>query len=181
MTAAMAATIPPPPAPAAPWAGLAATLAREPVVPAAPRPATEVLPLWRMILQLRRNAISTWGEPAYELEIVSRPFLGRTNFLVNHPDGIRRVLVDNHANYGRTPVTIHILRPLLGDGLFLAEGAAWKHQRRIMAPAFAPRSLDVAAGHIAQVAEETVADLAARGTNAVDLLQVMRRLALEVG
>ena len=180
MTAAMAATIPPPPAPAAPWAGLAATLAREPVVPAAPRPATEVLPLWRTILQLRRNAISTWGEPAYELEIVSRPFLGRTNFLVNHPDGIRRVLVDNHANYGRTPVAIRILRPVLGDGLFLADGAAWKHQRRIMAPAFAPRSLDVAARHIAQVAEETVADLAARGTNAVDLLQVMRRLALEV-
>ena len=68
-----------------------------------------------------------------------------TSFLVNHPDGIRRVLVDNHANYGRTPATIRILRPILGDGLFLAEGNAWKHQRRTMAPAFAPRSLDVAA------------------------------------
>lgn len=162
------------------WAGLAASLARYPVVPSAPKPATEVLPLWRTILQLQRNAISTWGEPAYELDIFSRPFMGRSSFLVNHPLGIKRVLVDNHANYGRTPAGIRILRPIIGDGLFLADGAEWKHQRRTIAPAFAPRSLDVAARHIAQVAEETVADLTTRGTGAVDLLRVVQRLALEV-
>ena len=150
------------------------------MVPSAPKPATEVLPLWRTILQLRRNALTTWGEPAYEHDIFSRPFMGRTSFLVSHPDGIRRVLVDNHANYGRTPATIRILRPILGDGLFLAEGNAWKHQRRTMAPAFAPRSLDVAAAHIARVAEETVAGLTARGTAAVDLLRVVQRAALEI-
>jgi cytochrome P450 len=162
------------------WDELAAGLARQPVVPSAPKPATEVLPLWRTILQLRRNALTTWGEPAYEHDIFSRPFMGRTSFLVSHPDAIRRVLVDNHANYGRTPATIRILRPILGDGLFLAEGNAWKHQRRTMAPAFAPRSLDVAASHMAQVADETLADLARRGTNAVDLLRVVQYLALEI-
>ncbi|MFL5333843.1 MAG: cytochrome P450, partial [Geminicoccaceae bacterium] len=162
------------------WDELAAGLARQPVVPSAPKPATEVLPLWRTILQLRRNALTTWGEPAYEHDIFSRPFMGRTSFLVSHPDAIRRVLVDNHANYGRTPATIRILRPILGDGLFLAEGNAWKHQRRTMAPAFAPRSLDVAARHMAQVADETVTDLARRGTNAVDLLRVVQYLALEI-
>jgi cytochrome P450 len=179
MTPAMAATsLAADPVPS--WAGLAAALAREPVVPAAPKPATEVLPLWRTILQLRRNAISTWGEPAYEQDVFSRPFMGRTSFLVSHPEGIKRVLVDNHANYGRTPAGIRILRPIIGDGLFLAEGADWKHQRRTIAPAFAPRSLDLAAAHIAQVAEETVTGLAARGTGAVDLLRVVQRLALEV-
>ena len=162
------------------WDELAAGLAREPVVPSAPKPATEVLPLWRTILQLRRNALTTWGEAAYEHDIFSRPFMGRASFLVSHPEAIRRVLVDNHANYGRTPATIRILQPILGDGLFLAEGNAWKHQRRTMAPAFAPRSLDVAASHMAQVADETVTDLARRGTSAVDLLRVVQYLALEV-
>ena len=41
--------------PARPWADLTAALARQPIVPAAPRPATEVLPLWRTILQLQRT------------------------------------------------------------------------------------------------------------------------------
>ncbi|MGD9509468.1 MAG: cytochrome P450 [Geminicoccaceae bacterium] len=162
------------------WGALAASLDRDPIVPAAPRPATRVLPLWRTLLQLRRNALTTWGEPAYEHDIFAGRFMGQASFLVNHPDAIRRVLVDNHANYGRTPATIRILRPILGDGLFLAEGSAWKHQRRTMAPAFAPRSLDVAAGHIAQVAEETIAALHARGTAAVDLLRVVQRAALEI-
>ena len=162
------------------WGELAAGLAREPVVPSAPRPATEILPLWRTVLQLRRNVLTTWGEPAYEHDIFARPFMGRPSFLVSHPEGIRRVLVDNHANYGRTSATMRILRPILGDGLFLAEGSAWKHQRRTMAPAFAPRSLDVAASHMAQVADETVADLACSGTNAVSLLRVVQYLALEV-
>lgn len=165
---------------AAPWDQLAAGLARDPIVPSAPRPATRVLPLWRTLLQIRRNALTTWGEPAYEHDIFAGRFMGRGSFLVNHPDGIRHVLVDNHANYGRTPATIRILRPILGDGLFLAEGNAWKHQRRTMAPAFAPRSLDVAAGHIAQVAEETVAALRTHGTAAVDLLRVVRNAALEI-
>ena len=139
---------------------LAAGLARAPVVPSAPKPATEVLPLWRTILQLRRNALSTWGEPAYELEIFSRPFLGRTSFLVNHPDG-------DPAGAGRQPRQlrphpghVRILQPIIGEGLFLAEGAAWRHQRRTMAPAFAPRSLDVAAAAHRRVADETVAELA---------------------
>src|SRR5687767_3663670 len=121
-----------------PFAALTEVLARAPLVPPTPKPATEVLPLWRTILQLRRNALSTWGPPAYELEIVSRPFLGRQSFLINHPDAIRHVLVDNSANYGRTPATIRILHPMIGDGLFLAEGSAWRHQRKLVAPAFAP-------------------------------------------
>lgn len=168
------------PALSLPWSGLAETLARAPVVPPAPKPATAVLPLWRTMLQLRRNALSTWGEPAYELEIFGRPFMGRQSFLVNHPDAVRRVLVDHHARYGRTPATIRILQPILGQGLFLAEGPAWRHQRRLVAPAFAPRSLDVAGRHILQVAEETFAGFDGRGAPAVDLLRVMQRLALEV-
>ena len=165
---------------AARWDELALGLAREPVVPSAPRPATRALPLWRTLLQIRRNVLTTWGEPAYAEDILAGRFMGRASFLVNDPDGIRRILVDNHANYGRTPATIRILRPILGQGLFLAEGNAWKHQRRTLAPAFAPRSLDVAAAHVARVADETVADLHGRATAAVDLLRTVQRAALEI-
>ena len=175
-----AAALRPDPSAATVSAGLGEALARTPVIPPAPRPATGVLPLWRTILQLRRNAIVTWGEPAYEAEIFARPFLGRESFLVNHPEAIRRVLIDNHANYGRTPATMRILQPILGEGLFLAEGAAWRHQRRTIAPAFAPRSLEVAARHILAVTGETLRALEERGTVAVDLLRLMQRLTLEV-
>jgi cytochrome P450 len=160
--------------PAAPPAG------RPRVVPPVPARPAGPMPLWRVILQLRRNALGTWGEPAYELDLLSGPFLGRKSLMVNAPEGIRRVLVDNHANYGRTPATLRILHPMIGDGLFLAEGEAWRHQRRLVAPAFAPRSLAVVARHVAAVAGEAVADLRSRTPGPVDLLRTVQRLALEV-
>ena len=147
--------------------------------PVPPRPSGP-LPLWRTLLQLRRNAIGTWGDPAYELLILSGTFLGRRSLILNAPDAIRRVLVDNHANYGRTPATLRILHPLIGDGLFLAEGKAWKHQRRLVAPAFAPRSLEIVARHVAAVAAETVDGLLARTPGPVDVLHTVQYLALEV-
>ena len=149
------------------------------VPPVPPRP-TGPLPLWRTLLQLRRNAIGTWGDPAYELPILSGTFLGRKSLILNAPDAIRRVLIDNHANYGRTPATLRILHPLIGDGLFLAEGNAWKHQRRLVAPAFAPRSLEIVARHVAGVAAETVDGLMRRTPGPVDVLRTMQYLALEV-
>ena len=40
---------------------------------------------------------------------------------------------------------IRILRPLLGRGLLLSRGEDWRHQRRTLAPAFAPRTMPILA------------------------------------
>ncbi|MDF1585234.1 cytochrome P450 [Marinimicrococcus flavescens] len=157
-----------------------AALRFAPVEPPRPRPWTGEQPLWRLLLQLRRNALVTWGAPAYELDIVSRPFLGRQSFLLNDPEAIRRVLVDNHANYGRTPATVRILHPMIGDGLFLAEGERWKRQRRAAAPAFAPRSLEVVAEVAVRLAATRLDALQYKGLGAVDLLGFVQHLTLEV-
>lgn len=153
--------------------------ARPPLVPPRPRPITKELPLWRLVLQLRRNALVTWGEPAFQEEVIGRPFLGRDSLLVNAPDAIRHVLVDNAANYTRTPATLRILRPMIGEGLFLAEGQAWKHQRRTVAPAFTPRAMALVARHTVAATGEALDGLA--GTDGPhDLLRLMQRLALNV-
>ncbi len=49
--------------------------------------------------------------------------------MLNAPDAIHRVLVDNPTNYRRTPATIRILRPITGKGMLLSEGDDWSHQR----------------------------------------------------
>ena len=56
-----------------------------------------------------------WPEAAYRDDVLVRQFFGRENFLLNAPDAIHHVLVDNHANYRRTPASIRILRPIAGD------------------------------------------------------------------
>src|SRR3954449_7462636 len=90
---------------------LRGAVARNPVVPPAPKPARESMPLWALLRQLRTNALASWAEPAYEADILQRPFLGRSSFLLNAPAAIRHVLVDNPDAYGRTPATWRILHP----------------------------------------------------------------------
>ena len=112
--------------------------ARAPLLPPSPpRASADMTALGRMAA-IRKSMIGTWGQRAYEEDIIRGRFLGHSSFILNTPDAIRHVLVDNYENYTRTPPGIRVLRPILGEGLLIAEGRAWKHQRRTLSPAFTP-------------------------------------------
>jgi unspecific monooxygenase len=64
--------------------------------------------------------------------------------------------------------------------VFLSEGDSWRHQRRTIAPALAPRLIPMLARHIAAVAQETVASLRGRSNAPLNLLQEMQFAALEI-
>src|SRR6202790_3671880 len=129
---------------------------------------------------MRRSAMETWGQRAYEEDIVQGRFFGRSSFILNTPDAIRHVLVDNYENYTRTPVGIRVLRPVLGEGLLIAEGRAWKHQRRTLAPAFTPRAVTMLVPHMLAATDETIAKLQAAAGGPVDLREAMQRMTLEI-
>jgi unspecific monooxygenase len=131
-------------------------------------------------LVLRRNPLELWGAPAYELPIAAGTFLGRQQLLLNAPDAIRHVLVTNADNYRRNEATRRLLAPILGDGLFLAEGDNWRHQRRTIAPALAPRAMPLLARHIATTCAEEEKALARLVHRPVVLLPRLQSLALSI-
>ena len=68
---------------------------------------------------------------------VARFRLGRIEaFLLSHPDGVRGVLVDRAADFGKGRL-MQRARRLLGDGLLTSEGATHRRQRRRVQPVFA--------------------------------------------
>jgi cytochrome P450 len=106
---------------------------------------------------------------------------GRPTLLLNRPADVRRVLIENDANYGRTRPTVRIIRPILGQGLFLAEGDEWRHQRRVTAPAFAPRAGPAFAAQAATAFGDAVPALVASAAgDGLDLLGWFQELALDV-
>jgi unspecific monooxygenase len=129
---------------------------------------------------MRKSVIGTWGQPAYEEDILQGRFFGRSSFILNTPDAIRHVLVDNYDNYTRTPAGIRVLRPVLGQGLLIAEGRAWKHQRRTLAPAFTPRAVAPLVPHMIAIVDETIAKLEAASGKPADLRETMQRMTLEI-
>lgn len=60
---------------------------------------------------------------------------GMRVYTVYHPDGIKHILQDNHANYVKGPL-FDPIRAVAGNGLFTADGELWLRQRRLIQPAF---------------------------------------------
>ena len=90
---------------------------RRPLVPPSPPRAPDNMTAIGRMAAMRESAIGTWGQRAYEDDIIRGRFFGRSSFILNAPDAIRHVLVDNYENYTRTPAAIRVLRPVLGEGL----------------------------------------------------------------
>jgi unspecific monooxygenase len=152
--------------------------ARQPLVP--PSPPRRTMSLFRRMLAMRKNAIDTWGPRSYEEDVIQTRFFGRNSFILNTPESIRHVLVDNYENYVRTPAAIRVLRPMLGEGLLIAEGRTWKHQRRTLAPAFTPRAVGTLVPHMIAATDATIAKLQAASGAPVDLREAMQRMTLEI-
>jgi cytochrome P450 len=153
---------------------------RPPLVPPSPPRASSTMGPFGRMAAMRKSAIGTWGQRAYEEDIIKGRFFGHASFILNTPDAIRHVLVDNFENYRRTPAGIRVLTPMLGEGLLLAEGRAWKHQRRTLAPAFTPRAVTGLVPHMISAIDETIAELGKAGEAAIDLREVMQRMTLEI-
>jgi cytochrome P450 len=136
---------------------------------------------WRAIAAgLRNNALAGFPPRAFEEMAVARSFVGRQQIILNAPSGIRHVLIENAGNYRRTASIFRLLGPVLGNGLFLAEGEDWRRQRRAVAPAFAPRAMGSLAGHIARAGDRLVDDLTALDGAEFDLFPRLQLLALEI-
>ena len=61
-----------------------------------------------------------------------------------------------------------------------AASATWRHQRRTLAPAFTPRSVELLVPHIRSATHEMVIRLAAGEQQQVDLFPMIQHLALEI-
>jgi len=155
-------------------------VARRPLVPPSPPRAPETMSAMGRMRAMRENALAVWGQRAYEDDIIQGRFFLRSSFILNTPDAIRHVLVDNTENYRRTPTAVRLLRPMLGEGLLIADGRAWKHQRRTLAPAFTPRAVAPLVPHMIAVTDETIGVLRSSVGQPVDLRETMQRMTLEI-
>jgi cytochrome P450 len=90
--------------------------------------------------EIARNPVAACCQRDFRQLYDTRPILGLTYHAVSDPEGIARVLLTNQANYRKPRMLAQVL-PELEEGLFGAEGASWRAQRRLMAPVFTPAAV----------------------------------------
>ncbi len=148
--------------------------------PAMPPLAADGIGGLGVLRALRRNAYSAFPAACFDHPVLKLHAFGRPLVSVNAPGPIRHVLQTHADDYGRLAVGRRLLSPIVGRGLLVSEGDAWRRQRRAMAPAFTPRTVSLLAAHIMHCTETAMTALAAAADRPVDLLAATQRLSLEI-
>ncbi|MFT6531397.1 MAG: cytochrome P450 [Limimaricola cinnabarinus] len=92
--------------------------------------------LWRHLRLFRADILSAQPARLYRAWMAEfrTPFF--RSVLINDPALLRRVLNERPRDFPKSDRIGAGLRPLLGDSVFLTNGATWERQRRIIDPAF---------------------------------------------
>ena len=104
--------------------------------PPMPDHRPDSVPFWRHLLMFRRDILSTQPARLYRAKMaeVKLPFLH--SVMVNTPELVRLVLQDRPADFPKSARVREGLHLLLGNSVFVTNGATWARQRRIIDPAF---------------------------------------------
>jgi len=111
----------------------------------------------RSLSAARRNILELIPEIALRQPIVSGK-MGRPWHMVMDPTA-------------QSDVTKNILRPAIGESLFVAEGAHWRWQRRAAAPVFTHRNIANLAPIMSAATDRSCARIAANVGRGADLYQ----------
>ncbi|MEM1272723.1 MAG: cytochrome P450 [Pseudomonadota bacterium] len=129
----------------------------------------------------RRNVLEIIPEAALHEPVIAGKTGPQRWLMVMEPEAIRRILLEAVTAYPKSEATKSILRPAIGNSMFIAEGETWRWQRRAAAPAFAARHLDPLRAVMQAAADATCSRIAPSvGNRAVNVHSEMVQTTLEI-
>jgi cytochrome P450 len=133
-----------------------------PVVPPVPKVHTRPVNPLQLIWGMSTNPLTIWSEQDFDVLVQKNQVLGRENWLVNDPAWVRHVMHEAMHRYQRPLASARPVRAVVGDGVLLAEGDAWRTQRKMLAPLFSPGHVGLMLPHFQAAAEALVKRLEGR-------------------
>ena len=132
--------------------------------------------------QIRGNPLDylerMWREHG---DVVQFPIPRPPSYLVNDPDAVRLVLVDQARSFGKSTIQYRALSLVTGEGLLTSDGDVWRRQRRMVQPAFHHETLAQLTDHIERASAAVVSSWNQAGAGAVvDIDVAMMHATLEV-
>lgn len=131
-------------------------------LPPKPPARPDKVSLWRYLKLFRQDILSAQPARLYGAWMAEFKTLFFRSYLINDPKLIRRVLQDTPEQFPKSDRVGEGLRPLLGNSVFVTNGAVWAQQRRIIDPAFEGGRLREVFPAILQAGQGAVARLGGR-------------------
>ncbi len=140
---------------------------------------TEPWGILKSLQMARRNVLSIIPDLATKQPMISGK-TGKRWHMVMDPATIREILLDKLEHYPKSVVTKNLLKPAIGESLFIAEGAHWRWQRRAAAPVFSHRNVMNLSPIMTGAAERAAQRISDAGPRAVDMLEEMVTTTFDV-
>lgn len=93
--------------------------------------------VWQRIKLFRKDMFRSQPERLYSARMAHIQTPLYDSVLVNEPDLITEILEKRPDDFPKADLIGNTLRPLLRNSVFVTNGEEWKHQRRLIDPAFA--------------------------------------------
>ena len=137
--------------------------------PPKPTARAEKVSLWQYMRLFRRDILSAQPEKLYRAWMAEfrTPFF--RSYMINDPALVKTVLKERPADFPKSDRVGSGLRPLLGNSVFLTNGATWERQRRIIDPAFEGGRLRDSFPSICDAAAAAAARCAAHAGQEIDI------------
>ncbi len=151
-----------------------------PALPPKPQARADRVSLRQYLRLFRADILSAQPARLYRAWMAEfrTPFF--RSYMVNQPELVKTVLKDRPMDFPKSDRIGEGLRPLLGNSVFLTNGAQWQRQRRIIDPAFEGGRLRESWGAMWQAALSAQSRLAARAGEVVEIEEVTSHAAADV-
>lgn len=150
-------------------------------LPPKPPARQDRVSLWRYMKLFRQDILSAQPARLYHAWMAEfrTPFF--RSFMINQPALIDTVLRARPRDFPKSDRIGEGLRPLLGNSVFLTNGATWERQRRIIDPAFEGGRLRETFPAMAAAANACAARLSGRATGAaLEIEEITSHAAADV-
>lgn len=101
-----------------------------------PQPLKNKASLFFTFFKKRRSWLDGLYERSYTMKMGRVKMPGLDLHVINQPDLVHRVLVDDVKEFPKNQLLGHLLEPLLGESIFTTNGEQWKKQREMLNPSF---------------------------------------------
>lgn len=112
--------------------------------PSHPSRLPPVAALIRTLWRGGGDLLSLLPAAAYKMEAGELGYSRRSVKLFNDPALVKDILADKDEMFPKSDLMVGALDPLIGDSIFVSDGAKWRRQRAMIDPAFSKMRLNVA-------------------------------------
>ena len=101
-----------------------------------PKPHSNKASLITTFLLKRRSWLDGLYERSYKMKMGRVKMPGLDLYVVNDPEEVKRIMVDEVRDFPKSELLHELLNPLLGDSIFTTNDKVWEKQRDLLKPSF---------------------------------------------